>query len=358
MRFLTFTLSVRQFLVSSMSLLCLACLGLAGLGAAEGRAASDIPSQTAIQLSLDRPIDAVAAPFVAASIKGLYRAEGLAVSTNIANGSQDAITRVATGASDFALVDLNALIRYRDGADAAPVKAVFVLFNQAPYAIIARKSRGVQVLTDLEGKTLGVAEGDLAIRLWPALARRNGINLHSVKLERLAAAVREPMLSAGQVDAVTGFSYLSAVNLRDRGIPGDDIAVLRYADYGCAAYGFALIVNPKFAAAKPEAVKAFLRAVTAGLQLTIKDPVQAVDDVLIQMDGGSRDLELERLRTVLRDNIVTDEMKRNGIGSIDPARLETSIDQIAEDFKFRKRPSAADIFDDQFLPPAPERTIN
>jgi NitT/TauT family transport system substrate-binding protein len=353
------TLSVRQFLVSAMSLPCLAWLVcFAGVGIVESRAASDIPSQTSITFSLDRPIDAVAAPFVAASIKGLYRAEGLAVSTNAANGSLDAITRVATGASDFAMVDLNALIRYRDGADALPVKAVFVLFNKAPYAIIARKSRGIQALTDLEGKTLGVAEGDLAIRLWPALARRNGIDLQGVKLEKLAAAVREPMLSAGQVDAVTGFSYLSAVNLRDRGIPADDLAVLRYADYGCAAYGFALIVNPKFATTKPEAVKAFLRAVTAGLQLTIKDPVQAVDDVLIQMDGGSRDLELERLRTVLRDNIVTDEMKRNGIGSIDPVRLETSIDQIAEDFKFRKRPSAADIFDNQFLPPGHERTIN
>ena len=68
------------------------------------------------------------------------------------------------------------------------------------------------------------------------------------------------------------------------------------------------------------------------------------------MDGGSRDLELERLRAVIRDNILTDEVKRNGIGGIDPARFERSIDQIAEDFKFQKRPPAADIFDNSFLP--------
>jgi hypothetical protein len=29
----------------------------------------------------------------------------------------------------------------------------------------------------------------------------------------------------------------------------------------------------------------------------------------------------------------------NGVGGIDPARLERSIDQIADDFGFRKRPS-------------------
>ena len=91
-----------------------------------------------------------------------------------------------------------------------------------------------------------------------------------MKQSQISAAVREPMLSAGQVDAVTGFSYLSAVNLRDRGVPADDLAVLRYADYGCEAYGFALIVNPAFAAAKPDAVKGFLRAVIAGTHLAIK----------------------------------------------------------------------------------------
>ena len=51
-------------------------------------------------------------------------------------------------------------------------------------------------------------------------------------------------------------------------------------------------------------------------------------------------------------------MKRNGIGAIDPARFERSIDQVAEDFKFQKRPQASDIFDDQFLPPLNGRLIN
>jgi NitT/TauT family transport system substrate-binding protein len=83
-----------------------------------------------------------------------------------------------------------------------------------------------------------------------------------------------------------------------------------------------------------------------------------VDEVVNRMDGGSRDLELERLRTLIRDNIVTSEVQRNGIGGIDPARFDRSIDQIAEDFKFQKKPSAADIFDDSFLPPLGGRLIN
>lgn len=322
------------------------------------RAASDLPQPLTVQLTLDRPLDAAAAPFVIASTSGLFNAAGLAVGTNVAPSSADAITRVADGASDFALVDINALIRFRDKAGAAPVKAVFVLFNQAPYAIVARKSRGIKVLADLEGKNLGVAEGDLSIRLWPAVAKQNGIKSGSVKQNMIGAAVREPMLSAGQIDAVTGFSYLSAINLRDRGVPADDLAVLRFADYGCEAYGFAVIVSPRLAATKPEAVRGFVRAVIGGTHLAIKDPVQAANEVAGRMEGGSRELELERLRAIIHDNILTSEVKRNGIGGVDPARFERSVDQLAEDFKFQKHPHATDIFDDSFLPPIDDRLVN
>ena len=295
-----------------------------------------------------------------AATGGLFSAEALAVTINVAAGSPDAIARVAAGTSDFALVDINALLRFRDkDKQGAPqIKAVFVLFNKAPYAIVARRSRGINALSDLDGKHLGVAEGDLSIRLWPAVAKQNGIKLASVKQSSISAAVREPMLSAGQIDAVTGFSYLSAINLRDRGVPADDLAVLKFADYGCEAYGFAVIVNPTLAATRPEAVKGFLRAAIGGLQLAIKDPVRAATEIAGRVDGGTPELELERLRTILNDNILTGEVKRSGIGGIDPARFERAIDQVAEDFKFQKRPNSSDIFDDQYLPPLNGRLIN
>jgi NitT/TauT family transport system substrate-binding protein len=348
--------ALSRALLASLAWLC----ATAGLMSGDVRAADEPRQPLAVQFSLDRPIDAAAAPFVLASARGLFSAEALAVTINIAGGSEDAIARVTAGTSDLAVVDINALMRFRDKdkQNGPRIKAVFVLFNKAPYSIIARKSRGVLALTDIEGKTLGVAEGDLSARLWPAVANLNGIKLKNVKQSSIGAAVREPMLSAGQIDAVTGFSYLSAINLRDRGVPADDLAVLKFADYGCEAYGFAVIVNPALATAKPEAVKAFVRAVIGGVNLTIKDPANAAAEVANRMDGGSKDLELERLQSILRDNILTSEVKRNGIGTIDPARFERSIDQVGEDFKFQKRPQAADIFDDQFLPPLNGRLIN
>jgi NitT/TauT family transport system substrate-binding protein len=343
--------------IALRGLLALA-LSLAVLTAREAAAAETAAPSSAIHFTFDRPIDASMAPFFLAAKDGRFGAERLNVSFNNAAGSPEALARVAKGDSELALVDINELIRFRDKDNAAPIKAVFVLFNRAPYAIVARRSRGIHLLPDLEGKTVGVADGDLSMRLWPALAQQNGINTQNVKFHRMSAAVREPILSAGQVDAVAGFSYLSAVNLRERGVPGGDLVVLRYADYGCEAYSFAVVANPAFAAAKPDAVKGFVRALIAGITATVKEPARAANEAASRIDDGDRDLELERLRTVLVDNILTDEVKRNGLGGIDPARLDRSVDQIAQDFKFRKKPVAGDIFDDRFLPPVAGRLIN
>ncbi|KYH01732.1 ABC transporter substrate-binding protein [Bradyrhizobium sp. DOA1] len=344
------TIALRCLLAFSISL---AALIARDVGAAETAAPS-----VAIHFTFDRPLDASMAPFFLAAKDGSFGAEHLSVSFNTVAGSPEALARVAKGDSELALVDINELIRFRDKDHAPPVKAVFVLFNRAPYAIVARKSRGIQLLPDLDGKTVGVADSDLSMRLWPALAQQNGINASRVKFHKISAAVREPILSAGQVDAVAGLSYLSAVNLRDRGVPGADLVVLRYADYGCEAYGFAVVVNPAFAAARPDAVKGFVRALIAGINATVREPARAAEEAASRIDDGDRNLELERLRTVLADNIVTDEVRNSGLGGVDPARFERSVGQIAQEFKFRKRPAAGEIFDDQFLPPVVGRLIN
>ncbi|MGN6312053.1 MAG: ABC transporter substrate-binding protein [Xanthobacteraceae bacterium] len=336
--------------------LILATASLVGASPAAAQNASDTPTApTPIRFTLDRPIDGASAPFIVAATKGYFRSEALSVTTDVAKSTADAIARIAQGTSDIAVADLNALIRFRDTANAPAVKAVFILSNSAPYTIIARKSRGIATLSDMAEKTLGVATDDLSIRFWPALADRNGIAAATVKQQAIGAAVREPMLAAGQVDAVTGFSYLSAVNLRNRGIPADDLTVLRFADYGCPAYGAALIVNPKFAMEQPEAVRAFLRATVKGLRQTIKNPGAAIDAVMAQMNGGERPLELERLRIVLHDNILTNDVRRNGFGAADATRLNQSITALAHDRKFREKPLASDIFDPSFLPPATDR---
>src|SRR5690606_10566880 len=210
---------------------------------------------------------------------------------------------------------------FRDANPNVPIKAIFMVYNKPAFSIVGRKSRGVSKPKDLEGKKLGAPAPDGAYAQWKIFTQANGIDAAKVTIENVGFPVREPMLAAGQVDAITGFSFSSYINLKDRGVPADDSTVLLMADYGVNLYGNAIIVNPKFAAEKPDVVKAFLRAFTKGLQETVKNPGTSVDSVIKRNDVAKKEVELERLNMAIKDNIITDEVKKNGFGAIVPARL-------------------------------------
>jgi len=135
--------------------------------------------------------------------------------------------------------------------------------------------------------------------------------------------------------------------------------VLLMADYGVNLYGNAIIVSPKFAEEHPEAVKGFLRAFLKGLKMTVKSPASTISFVLERNDAAKKNLELDRLKMVIRENIVTPEVKANGYGGIDDQRFAAAIDQIAIAYKFKSaKPKPEDIFDASYLPPAAERKVN
>lgn len=319
---------------------------------ATGASAAD----TVVKFSLDFKFEGPSAPFLLSLDKGYYKAEGLNVTIDSAAGSLEPINRVASGTYDMGFGDINSLIKFRDANPNTPLKAVFMVYNRPPFSIVGRKSRGVTKPKDLEGKKLGAPAPDGAYAQWPIFVQANGIDASKVTIENVGFPVREPMLAAGQVDAITGFSFSSFINLKDKGVPVDDITVLLMADYGVNLYGNAIIVNPKFAAEHPDAVKGFLRAFVKSLKETVKSPSTAVDSVLKRNDVAKKPTELERLNMAIRDNIVTAEVKANGYGGIDNARFAKAIDQIGLTYKFKgAKPKPEDIFDASYLPAASDR---
>ena len=315
-------------------------------------------AETAIKFSLFR-YEGPAAPFLLPLDKGYYKSEGLDVSFATAPGSLEPIDRVASGDYDMGFADINTLIKLRDAKPGTPVKAVFMVYNRPPFAVIGRKSRGISTPKDLEGKKIGAPTADAAFAQWPIFVQANGIDASKVTIENVSFPVREPMLAAGQVDAITGYSFSSFVNLKDKGVPVNDIVVLLMADYGVNLYGNAIMVNLKFAAEHPDAVKGFLRAFLKGLKESMKSPATAVDSVLRRNDAATKAIELERLNMAIRENIVTPEVKANGYGGIDSARFAGAIDQIGLTYKFKAaKPKPEDIFDASYLPSAAERKAN
>jgi NitT/TauT family transport system substrate-binding protein len=315
-------------------------------------------AQTSLKFSLDGRIEGPAALFLVPQDKGYFRHEGLDVSIDDGTTPLEPITRVASGAYEMGFADINALIKYRDQNPSAPVKAVFMVYNKPPFAVVARKSRGITEPKQLEGKKLGAPPSGSTFHQWPLFAKLNDVDVSKVTVEQIGLPVRAPMLAAGQLDAALGYSFRVYVDLKDRGVPVDDIVMLLMGNYGLKLYGSAIIVNSKFALEKPAAVSGFLHAFTKGLKETSRNPAASVETVLKREDVAKKEVEFERLRMALRDNIVTPEVRSNGFGAIDPTRLEESIDQIGLAYAYKAKPKVEDIFDGTFLPPIQDRRVN
>lgn len=322
---------------------------LAALGAVILSSAT-VSAETAMPFALDWKFEGPAAPYFVALDKGYFAAEDLSVEISEGAGSLDAIPKVATGAFPVGFADINSLMKFLDQNPGAPVTAVMMVYDKPPFAMIGRKSLGIEAPGDIAGKVLGAPPPDGAWAQFPIFAAENGIDMASVTVDPVGFPVREPMLAEGKVAAVTGFSFTSSINTKRLGVPAEDISVILMADHGVALYGNAVIVNTDFAKANPAAVTGFIRAVAKGWKDTIADPSAAVDSLLARNPAADKALEVERLGLAIKDNVLTDWVKANGMGGVDAARFAKAIEQTKSVYTFAAEPDGALYFDGSYLP--------
>ena len=314
--------------------------------------------QLAVKFSLDWKFEGPSAAYLLALDKGYFADEGLDVTIDTGQGSLEAIPRVASGVYQFGFADINSLIKFRDKNPEVGIKGILMVYDAPPFAIVTLAKTGIETPRDLEGRILGAPAPDGAYAQWKAFVKENGIDASKVTIENVGFPVREPMLVAGQVDAITGFSFSSFLNLKSKGVPPDEIRVFLMSDYGLDLYGNTIIVNPEFAAENPNAVTGFVRAIIRGWQDTVADPTAAVKHVLERNLVAREPVELERLEMSIADNVNTAYVQEHGFGSVDFARLASSIEQIGVTYDFTGTPPEPEaVFTNEYLPDPAERML-
>ncbi|TQM92343.1 ABC transporter substrate-binding protein [Roseinatronobacter monicus] len=321
----------------------LAAIGLSAL-------AVSAHAQTSMPFALDWRFEGPSAPYFVAIDKGYFADAGLEVEVTAGQGSLDAIPKVATGAFPVGFADINSLIKFLDQNPDAPVIGAMMVYDKPPFAIVGRKSLGIEAPSDLEGRILGAPPPDGAFAQWPIFVAETGIDASLVTIEPVGFPTREPSLAEGTVDAVTGFSFTSFLSTARLGVPEDDLTVILMADHGVDLYGNVVIVNTDFAEENPDAVSAFLEAVAKGWVDTIADPATAIESLVSRNPAMDGELELRRLELALEDSVVTDWVMENGMGIIDNDRFANSIEQIKLTYEYQTEPDASLYFTDAFLP--------
>jgi len=313
--------------------------------------------ETAVKFQLDWRFEGPAALFLVPVAKGYFKDEKLNVTVDAGNGSGGTVTRVASGTYDMGFADLAALMEFHANNPTAPNKpvAVMMVYNNTPAAVLALKKSGIKTPADLNGKKLGAPVFDAGRKAWPIFAKAN--NITGVTWTAMDPPLRETMLVRGDIEAITGFSFTSLLNLEARGIKADDVVILPYPSYGVKLYGNAVIVGEEFLKKNPEAVKAFLRAFSKGMKDVIADPKGSIATVKARDGIINEELETRRLKLALDATVLTADAKAEGFGEAKGGRLALMASQVSDAFGTKERVNAAAVWNGAYLPSAAERDI-
>ena len=331
-------MSKRTFIKTILALVATSVVGLAQA------------QTTPIKFQLDWRFEGPSALFLTPAAKGYFKEAKLDVTIDAGNGSGGTVTRVASGAYDMGFADLAALMEFHaNNPDASnkPV-AVMMVYNDTPASVMALKKSGIKTPADLSGKKLGAPVFDAGRRAFSIFAKANHVT--GVNWVAMDPPLRETMLVRGDVDAITGFTFTSLLNLEARGVKAADVVVLPYPDYGVKLYGNVIIASPKMVKENPAAIKAFLAAFAKGAKDVIGNPAAAIADVKARDGIVNVALETRRLQLAIDTVINSPNARAEGFGQVNGPRLSLMASQVSDAFNTKTRVNVDTVWNGSFLP--------
>ena len=305
-----------------------------------------------VRISLGWTFVASQAMFTYGVDKGFFKAEGLNVTVDRGAGSGTAIQRVNTGAYDFGYADLGTLTKYNAENRTRMLQAVYISEDESPLALFTLEGKGITKPKDIEGKRIAVSQFDGARLMFPVLAKANKIDGATMTWKTVDPQLREMMLARGEADVITGFTTTSIpllTNLKQKYI------VLRYPDFGVDGMGQTLVASPEFIEKNPNTVRAVVRALNKAMKAMIENPKEAVVSLKSRDPVVDLDTEYGRMDLMIRQLILTGNVKKNGLSNPDPKRLAAIIASVLEVSDVKDPLPASAVYNDKFLPPVAER---
>ena len=222
---------------------------------------------------------------------------------------------------------------------------VMNVYANSPQGLYWLKSSGIREVKDLAGKKIGNPAGDGARTMWPALAKRVGIDPNSVTWVNIDANAKLGALKAKTIDATTSFFNLHHVFAREL---GSDMGFLAWKDAGVNPYGNSIIANGAWLNANRDKADKFVKVTQKAFADCAKTPEPCIQ-ALVEANGAllyQNELDNWHLVTIL----MSDETSRTvALGWHDDKRMADDYKLIDEYLKMEKPYDVKTAYTNDFL---------
>lgn len=251
--------------------------------------------------------------------KGFFAEEGLDVTIASGRGSNDAITKLATGNSDIGLADITALMIAKARRD-VPVTAVMSIFSDAPHAIFTLSDSGINGISDLKGKKVVTSPFTSSNAFFPLVLNLNNVQEDQVEVVKADPAAMAPMLINNRADAliswVTDTKKLESLAAK----AGKEMKVIPWNKAGMSIYSASLIANDDFLKEKPEVAARFVKAFKKSVEYTWEHPEESAELLRQSVPEVSTQVAVDTINAI-RSLVYNEATDSHGLGALNSERL-------------------------------------
>lgn len=318
----------------------LSALAAAALLAAAGTASS---AAEPMNLVLNWTPTADHAPIYFAKAKGWYTEAGIDLTIEAGKGSALSSQRVGSGGAKVGIADLPTAIQaVGKGAD---LKAIMVIYANSPQGFYWLKSSGIKGPKDFAGRKIGNPPGDAARAMWPAFAKKTGIDPAAVSFVNLSPQAKVGALKSKSVDIISDFYNEHDLKVREF---GPDLGFVAWRNVGVNVYGNSLIANGAYLAAHPDRIKKFTSVTQRAYDACVKDFAPCLDALTASASGLNPDIQRDqwgRIKQLMRDETTT----KVALGAFDGARVKADYELVLSLVGLDKPFDPAQLFTNDYL---------
>ena len=279
--------------------------------------------ETTLRLGVMGSIDAI--PLVIAKEKGYFEKEGINLDLQIFKAAKDRDAALQAKELDGVLADEVAMSIYQNSGINMQITGA----TNGVYTLVAGKDSGIDSITDLKGKKMGISERTMMDYLADYIATENGMEAKDIeKIAIPAMPARLEALRNNQIDAAILPAPFNDIAIADG---SKEITKIYNSEIMISSLGFLQDIIDS----NPDAIKGFYKAYNEAIEYVNNTDISEYEDIVISTVGYSEDA---------RGNIVLPEFKLNYLPSEE--RVQAVFDWSFENKIIDKKLNAKDVIND------------